>query len=525
VAATPASVSATISWAPVAGATSYNLYWSTTSGVTRASGTRIAGVASPYTHSGLSNGTTYYYVVTAVNANGESAASAQASATPAAPASGWSSGVRVSDARDFFYYSDIWPGDVDINDAGTAVALWTEEGSQLWLYANVYRNGAWGAPVQIGTKGSLAPSVSVTSGGDAIAVYQQRLFDGSGIWINTVIHSRRYNHTTGTWTAAEQISVDSATWAFEPRVAADSNGNAMAVWQHEGEVWARRFDATLGWEATPTQLSNSPRGVFTPKIVVDGNNVFTVVWVEDSDPFYSGQPGGGPNHAAPYARRYASGSWQASSQRIGWAGSDFLGQFDGAGRFWVDNNAAGDVFVVWEQGRTLADSSHEFSVGTARFDAGAGTWSGPATLATHTSYLSWPQVALDNSGNALAVWDRDESAGSSARGVWFNASTGTWGAPALLDETGTGDISDIVVAMDGNGNAEVAWYETGKGMIERRYNATGGTWGTFNQRTPGSNHLVLDMSDSGHAVLLGDSMDYYSSIRWTRAAWAWVYTP
>jgi inhibitor of cysteine peptidase len=73
---------ATISWNAVSGATSYNIYWSTTSGVTKTSGTKITGAASPYSHTGLINGTTYYYIVTAVNSFGESSESSQVSATP-----------------------------------------------------------------------------------------------------------------------------------------------------------------------------------------------------------------------------------------------------------------------------------------------------------------------------------------------------------------------------------------------------------------------------------------------------------
>ena len=71
-----------ISWSSVSGATSYNLYWSTTSGVTKATGTRISNVTSPYTHTGLTNGASYYYVVTGVNILGESGESSEASATP-----------------------------------------------------------------------------------------------------------------------------------------------------------------------------------------------------------------------------------------------------------------------------------------------------------------------------------------------------------------------------------------------------------------------------------------------------------
>jgi hypothetical protein len=73
----------TISWDSVSFATSYNIYWSTTTGVSKSTGTKISNVTSPYTHTGLTNGTTYFYVVTAVNSYGESGESSESSVTPA----------------------------------------------------------------------------------------------------------------------------------------------------------------------------------------------------------------------------------------------------------------------------------------------------------------------------------------------------------------------------------------------------------------------------------------------------------
>lgn len=71
-----------VTWNPVDNATSYNIYWSTTVGVTKATGTKITGATSPYTHLGLVGNKPYYYVVTAVNANGESVDSAEITASP-----------------------------------------------------------------------------------------------------------------------------------------------------------------------------------------------------------------------------------------------------------------------------------------------------------------------------------------------------------------------------------------------------------------------------------------------------------
>ena len=71
----------TIKWTAVPDATSYNLYWATSPGVTKASN-KISGVPINYSHTALTNGTIYYYVVTALNGSYESPISAEASANP-----------------------------------------------------------------------------------------------------------------------------------------------------------------------------------------------------------------------------------------------------------------------------------------------------------------------------------------------------------------------------------------------------------------------------------------------------------
>ncbi len=81
--ASSAALSVVTQWNAVPGSTGYNLYWSTSAGVTTATGKRVSNVVSPYTLTSLAAGTTYYLAVTAKDAAGESILSAEVSAAAA----------------------------------------------------------------------------------------------------------------------------------------------------------------------------------------------------------------------------------------------------------------------------------------------------------------------------------------------------------------------------------------------------------------------------------------------------------
>jgi cellulose 1,4-beta-cellobiosidase len=79
----------TVSWSAVTGATGYNVYMASESGVTKDNyGTKPDGnkysaiTTTSYTVTGLTNGKTYYFVVTALDSLGESTESSEVSATP-----------------------------------------------------------------------------------------------------------------------------------------------------------------------------------------------------------------------------------------------------------------------------------------------------------------------------------------------------------------------------------------------------------------------------------------------------------
>ncbi len=132
---------------------SYNVYGSKTSGFTPSSGTLIAGVTTgtTYSNTGLTASTTYYYVVEAVDAEGNSTASAQESATTQAAASGTeivaisAGGPAESNASggDYSFVADEdFTGGGD-NGAVTATINLTQPGANA-APMGVYQNGRAG---------------------------------------------------------------------------------------------------------------------------------------------------------------------------------------------------------------------------------------------------------------------------------------------------------------------------------------------------------------------------------------------
>jgi lysophospholipase L1-like esterase len=86
----------------VTGATSYNIYYSTTTGVTKVTGLLVSGVTNPKVINGLTPGTPYYFIVTAVNANGESAESSQVTATPYVEYVAFGDSITFGDGDNYF---------------------------------------------------------------------------------------------------------------------------------------------------------------------------------------------------------------------------------------------------------------------------------------------------------------------------------------------------------------------------------------------------------------------------------------
>ncbi|MGA7909762.1 MAG: glycoside hydrolase family 44 protein, partial [Candidatus Sulfotelmatobacter sp.] len=125
-AATAGDRQVTLTWNTSSGATGYHVKRGTTSGGPYSQVAAPSGTGD--TDTGLSDGTTYYYVVSAVNSAGESANSSQVSATPVSASASVHVTVDVlSDRHPIspYVYGGAYPKNAStITDSGLSVVRW-----------------------------------------------------------------------------------------------------------------------------------------------------------------------------------------------------------------------------------------------------------------------------------------------------------------------------------------------------------------------------------------------------------------
>jgi len=145
----------------------------------------------------------------------------------------------------------------------------------------------------------------------------------------------------------------------------------------------------------------------------------------------------------------------------------------------ITMNAAGDVCVIWD------DDYTDIYV-RCRSQQG---WGKTEHLNDSTTNNRWhPRIALDNDGNAYAVWEdqRNVSAGTLRTDVYFahRPAGGEWSANERLNDR-QGELSNENalpdIAVDASGNAYCVWgdYRNYETEIYSAYRPAGGDWGTY----------------------------------------------
>jgi hypothetical protein len=155
-------------------------------------------------------------------------------------------------------------------------------------------------------------------------------------------------------------------------------------------------------------------------------------------------------------------------------GLSAVGQSATASQLAVD--PSGDVVAVWQRSNGI-DTLVEGAVRLA-----GGTWQAPVGLSQPGENAESPQVAIDSQGDATAVWRRSNGTNEIIEGSTRPAG-GAWRAPVALSLAGD-DADSPDVAVDPQGNAVAVWrrFDGSNYIVEAALRpASSGVW-----QTPGA---------------------------------------
>ncbi len=261
-----------------------------------------------------------------------------------------------------------------------------------------------------------------------------------------------------TWGTAERIHEDDNVTA--PDVAVDPAGNAVAVWSQLDGVWSSRFTPDDGWgiAAPIPDVQGLLLDLRPAKVAMDAEGKAIVVCPQ------SWAVG---NIVSSHSN--ADGRW-GPSHRI----DDNSGDADAPLTPQISVSADGSAVAVWAQAQANETGSNIWS---NHYEPDNG-WSFARRIETNNAGdASEPQVAVDASGNAVAVWEQSDGTRSN---IWSNgyALNGDWGTARLIETNNAGNASEPQVAVDPSGNAVVVWQQfdgTQYSVWFNRYTSAG--WG------------------------------------------------
>jgi hypothetical protein len=376
-----------------------------------------------------------------------------------------------------------------------------------WLKPDGKSCWRWHTPAAIETftpGGASDVQLAVNSLGNALAAWTQS--DGA----RTHVASNAF--TNGAWRAAAYVSSDSRSDSHSPRITLDASGNGFAIWDERpnpGEMspGSARWSADRGWtdvrfgEPRQTgpwvlygpQFGGSPdghamevrgyaagRGAGLPAVRYDlktgvASAAVELEWdpaptgpVGFTEPFTALGPGGIAftvfGHSHPQGsgtRAWANISTPANPRGAATALDGVQAEGGDASAPSIAVDATGNAVAVWYRHEVT-----RFVVLANRYVMGLG-WTGEAELQTAPAPMSgtiyenppWWQLAhaavFDAAGHSCAAWIHTESERDD---VWASCYSGSaWSEAKRIDVEGAGDSIAPKLAADGLGNVIAIW--------------------------------------------------------------------
>ncbi len=230
--------------------------------------------------------------------------------------------------------SSAFDPQIAFDTGGNALTVWSQsDGTRTNIWSNRYTAGiGWSTPTLIETDNAgntYGPQIAIDADGNALAVWYQSDGTRFNIWSN------RYTAGTG-WGTAVLVETDNAGRAYDPQIAIDANGNALAVWyQSDGtltNIWANRYTAGTGWGTAVLVETDNAGRAYGPQIAIDADGNALAVWSQSDG-----------TRDNVWSNRYTVGQ--------GW-GTAALIETDNAGSTYYPQiafDANGNALAVWYQ--------------------------------------------------------------------------------------------------------------------------------------------------------------------------------
>ena len=409
--------------------------------------------------------------------------------------------------------------DIAVDGNGKVYAVWCDDRlGDADIYFSHWQIGSpWSINVRLnddtGDSGQYDPALAVDSVGNAHAAWIDRRVSNT----DSVYFS--YRPAGGTWVPTVLVNDDTvATYRYSPDIAVDNSGNAYALWRDDrsgnSDIYFAYRPAEGLWE-TDAKVNDDvgSDGQYDPALVVDGSGNAYAAWTDyregDGNIYFSDRPTGG----AWGANARVNDDVGAASQHSSALALGTTGALHGA---WVDTRNANYATDIYGASYVAATG---WSVGTKINDDVSGA-----------AEQEEPDLIADAQGNAYALW-RDYRNGNWDIYFAYRSAEGAWSTNVRVnDDSGTSTQSSPDLAIDDQGNAYAIWHDfrNGDEDIYFAYRPVDGSWGvnvkvnddvgTSTQKYPA---IAVAPEGDAYAVWLDErnSMDIYFAYRPAGGGW------
>ena len=328
---------------------------------------------------------------------------------------------------------DAFSPQIAMDNVGNAITVWSQnDGISKNIWVNRFSAGAWETAQLIETDPGFAsdPQIAMDDSGNAIAVWYQHDGTRYNIWMN------RFSSASGTWGTAQLIETDQAGDALYPQITMNGVGDAVAVWFHDDgtrfNIWANRFSSASGtWGAAQLIETDNAGGAFFPEIMMNSSGIAIAIWFQDDGVRYN-----------IWANWFSDGAWGVA--QLIEADNTSNASYP---KIAIDGD--GNAVAVW-----LQPDDTSYNIWANRFSSASGTWGTAQLIETNTGDGFYPQIVMDETGVAIAVWEQFNGTHYS---IWSNRmAMGVWGTAQMI-ESNPGGAANPKIAIDRTGYAMAVW--------------------------------------------------------------------